>query len=204
MLNECSISDCHDQAVTRGWCTKHYTRWLRHGDPLAVAAWVADTRTRLDARTDMRGGLDTCHLWQGPPDSEGYGRMDVGGRKLRVHVIAWELENGPVPPGMAVDHECHNRAVQEGLCRPGKCMHRLCRNERHLMAKPPAQHIQDSPPHDHPRGAAHPRAVLTEQEVVEIRALLTRGMIQRRVAVRYGITRSTVSAIKDRRSWAWL
>lgn len=33
---ECSIEGCASRAICRGWCTKHYTRWKRHGDPLTV------------------------------------------------------------------------------------------------------------------------------------------------------------------------
>jgi hypothetical protein len=30
----CSIEDCDNPRVGRGWCRKHYRRWQRHGDPL--------------------------------------------------------------------------------------------------------------------------------------------------------------------------
>lgn len=33
---DCSIEDCTDKAVSRGWCSKHYTRWQRHGSPLTL------------------------------------------------------------------------------------------------------------------------------------------------------------------------
>lgn len=32
-MSECSIIDCSNSVVGRGWCKMHYTRWLRHGDP---------------------------------------------------------------------------------------------------------------------------------------------------------------------------
>lgn len=31
---ECSIEGCASRAFCRGWCTKHYSRWQRHGDPM--------------------------------------------------------------------------------------------------------------------------------------------------------------------------
>lgn len=36
MAESCSIEDCGSRPFCRGWCTKHYTRWQRHGDPLAI------------------------------------------------------------------------------------------------------------------------------------------------------------------------
>jgi hypothetical protein len=32
----CKIDDCDGTAVARGWCSRHYTRFQRHGDPLVV------------------------------------------------------------------------------------------------------------------------------------------------------------------------
>lgn len=31
----CSIAGCDNLRWARGWCTGHYTKWRRHGDPLA-------------------------------------------------------------------------------------------------------------------------------------------------------------------------
>lgn len=33
MRAECSIEGCDGSASSRGWCRKHYQRWLRRGDP---------------------------------------------------------------------------------------------------------------------------------------------------------------------------
>lgn len=39
----CSVPDCTKTAHSRGWCSTHYSRWLRHGDPS-----VANIRARED------------------------------------------------------------------------------------------------------------------------------------------------------------
>ena len=36
-LKECSIDGCQTRAYARGWCSKHYTRWRNHGDPMHTA-----------------------------------------------------------------------------------------------------------------------------------------------------------------------
>lgn len=41
----CSIDGCERATVGRGWCTAHYKRWKRHGDPLAGGAPRQRNRT---------------------------------------------------------------------------------------------------------------------------------------------------------------
>lgn len=33
MVKSCSIEGCTSPVAGRGWCSKHYQRWVRHGDP---------------------------------------------------------------------------------------------------------------------------------------------------------------------------
>ena len=85
-------------------------------------------RERLFARLliDQETG---CLLWNGELNSQGYGQMTVGSRSdgsrrhRLVHIVAWELEKGPVPEGMTLDH------VEAWGCR-----HRHCANVAHLEA----------------------------------------------------------------------
>lgn len=37
MTKLCSIEDCSNKTVARGWCPKHYQRWQKHGSPNTVA-----------------------------------------------------------------------------------------------------------------------------------------------------------------------
>lgn len=60
------------------------------------------------SRVDKSGN---CWLWTGALLKTGYGSVRLGGKTQRAHRVAWELLNGPIPPGMYVLHdvECRNR-----------------------------------------------------------------------------------------------
>ena len=62
-----------------------------------------------------------CWLWDGFVDSSGYGRITVANQPRRVHIVAWELENGPVPDGFQLDH-----------VKARGCIYRHCANTAHL------------------------------------------------------------------------
>ncbi len=190
---ECSVDDCHDRAEKRGWCIKHYTRWIRNGDPLVVQYIRGDDRARFESYVDRSGGRDACHLWTGAKDDGGYGTLTIQGRSRPAHIVAWEFGNGPKKPGTDLDHECHNRAVRDGSCRPGICEHRLCCNLAHIAAKPRAEHRADTKQWEMPTG---PRPRLDEAQKAMIRDLLAAGHTGRSIAQLFGIHPATVTNVK--------
>lgn len=54
------------------------------------------------------------------------------------------------------------------------------------------------------RGASHPMAKLTEQDVLLIRQLDAKGSDRKEIAREFGISTGTVSDIRIGKSWAWL
>lgn len=38
----CSIEECKSTTYSRGWCSLHYRRWQRHGDPMGGRPWQLD------------------------------------------------------------------------------------------------------------------------------------------------------------------
>lgn len=196
---------CPDPHVARGWCAKHYQRWKKYGDPLVVLRLQGDSLLRFESRVDRSGGPDACHPWTGAPRRDGYGMMKFGDKYRLVHTVAWELAHGcPVPLGMEIDHECHNRALLAGTCRRGLCEHRLCCNERHLAAKTHLENMLAVGPQERPdlRGRRPASTKLTESQVAEIRVLLSEGGItNEKIGERYGVSGSTVSYIKSGKTW---
>lgn len=51
---------------------------------------------------------DACWLWIGSRDSHGYGKFSIKGRAVAAHRFSFELENGPIGPGVKVCHRCDN------------------------------------------------------------------------------------------------
>ena len=54
------------------------------------------------------------------------------------------------------------------------------------------------------RGEKSSNARLTEQDVYEIRRMLNRGILQRVVAKKYGVSQRAISDIKTGETWGWL
>ena len=107
-IRTCSIDGCENVHRARGWCSTHYNRWNKHGDPLHVAPrQFAPPFERFLSQIEVRDS--GCIDWVGQVNLQGYGIIYVNGRNLRVHRYIWELEVGPIPEGKVIDHICHNR-----------------------------------------------------------------------------------------------
>jgi hypothetical protein len=46
-----------------------------------------------------------CLIWKGTV-AGGYGVLNLNGRKVHAHRVAWELANGPIPKGKQINHHC--------------------------------------------------------------------------------------------------
>ncbi len=143
-----------------------------------------------------------CRLWQGT-FRDGYGRLRFKRIKRNAHVWAWEVKNGPVPPGMQVCHACDVPA---------------CINDAHLFLGTSADNNADKvtkgrqargEKHSavmreaakkgyHQRGEARPASKLTKEQVIAIR-VDPRKQVD--IARAYGISQPLVSRIKLGQAW---
>lgn len=67
-----------------------------------------NTVHRIAQRAYQIGG---CYLFSGSrtkASTHFYGRVSMGGRRVRVHRAVYEAANGPIAPGLTVDHLCGN------------------------------------------------------------------------------------------------
>ncbi len=118
MKASCSIEGCDRDRLARGWCSLHYQRWKKYGDPLAdVAVKIhGDHLARFWSKVDKDGPLPMwapflgpCWLWADVPDAKGYSSFWNGTKIVRAHNYSYELHLGPVPDGLELDHWCRVR-----------------------------------------------------------------------------------------------
>lgn len=132
---------------------------------------------------------DGCWLWTGAT-AKGYGKISRGGHRggvMYAHRASWEIQNGPIPDGMAVCHRCDTP---------------LCVRAEHLFLGTPQENANDMKAKGRsPLGSLRTNAKLTEKAVQEIRAQLAAGVQQVQLARKYGVSRSAVWAIAHMGAW---
>lgn len=112
--NECAVDGCHESAKRRGWCGRHYQRWLKHGDPLAVKTrWdehvlVSLSSCSVDGCDDPVLALRLC--------SKHYQRQQAHGDPLVV------LSPGPSPKP-SENYFTQHKQVAAARGRPTCCEH---------------------------------------------------------------------------------
>ena len=114
---------------------------------LDVAERIAARQAETGPVPVHRPELPPCKWWPDATDTDGYGVIKVGGKKVRVHVVVAEAAAGrPARPGHTWDHACHDPET----CACGRaCMHRRCYESTHLEEVPDRVNIVDrsgSPP----------------------------------------------------------
>ena len=126
----------------------------------------------------------SCLLWTGYVQSGGYGQVEVGGRMMLVHRLAWQQERGEIPPRMLVLHNCDNP---------------LCIEISHLKLGTHKDNAADMIARERWGKTHRPHTrvrKLTDDQVREIRA--ADGKVTD-IASKYGISHTTVCDIRNRK-----
>lgn len=119
-----------------------------------------------------------CVEWRGWVNNSGYGMIKSSKRPyshLLAHRVAYELHYGPVPQGMEVMHSCDNK----------KCV-----NWEHLSVGSRQENMNDMVSKDRQK-----RSALSDADALAIRDLRSRGLTQREIAMKYGVSRPLISLI---------
>jgi hypothetical protein len=141
-----------------------------------------------------QGEPDACWPWQGTISFYGYGVLNSvpeRGKQAKAHRLSWEIHNGPIPDGLFVLHHCDTRAC----CNPA---HLFLGTQQDNVADCVTKRRHGWVSHE---GSRNPRALLTEADVIAIRAS---KQSYGRLAVVYGVSRGTIAHAKTGRSWSHL
>lgn len=177
----CRVDGCARKADSHGLCSMHRRRELRNGNIEKVQRPANGTRRRwLEEHVSYTG--DDCLIWPFWRDKHGYGPS----REMCA------LAHGEPPtPDHQSAHSCGNG-------------HLGCMNPRHLRWATRAENQAEMAEHGNSqRGAKNFFCKLTEDQVQEIRKVGYRES-DSRLAARFGVSRKTISDVRNGRSWAWL
>lgn len=182
----CAVPDCGKLKQRRDWCSQHYQRWKRYGDPLAVTELML-SRERIAAfwrEVDQHDGRDRdeCLEWPAGRNSAGYGITGQHGEGI-VSRAVWVGQFGRIPDGLLVCHRCDNPP---------------CAWPSHLFLGTPADNSADmlrKGRHRHLAGDLNPRTTLSDATVVEVRARAAVGAIYGELAEELGVHVTTIYRI---------
>lgn len=118
-----------------------------------------------------------CWNWTGETNDFGYGRINIKGKKIVVHRVAYEEFAEPIPEGVFLCHKCDNPK---------------CFNPYHVFFGTHKDNMRDRDV----KGRAAKK--LTEKDVREI---LSSELIDAQLARNYGVNQATIHAIKNGHTW---
>lgn len=127
------------------------------------------------------GPENGCWVWKGPR-REGYGRIQIQGKKLNAHRISFEIHKGAIPEGKIVCHRCNNPP---------------CCNPNHLYAGTDRQNWEDSL-------LAGTTAACPKLTDSDVKAIRESSETHSCAAKRYGIGWQQVRRIRRREAWGHL
>lgn len=187
----CSVDGCASRAVSRGWCSKHYSRWLKYGAINAKkTAGTGEPLAFLKSAAAMQA--DDCIAWPfAMSPKSGYGVFQIGGSTTPAHRMQCTLVYGQPPTS---EHQAAHL-----------CGNRICVNPRHIRWSTRLENAADQIIHGtRNRGERQGSAKLTRDQVKEIRRLKTEGISGNKIARMMGLSRSHVNRLANGQSWSWL
>lgn len=102
----CDVEGCARPHNCKGFCRTHYLRFARHGDPLVVLPKWKRPPPTVETFWAKVEKTEACWFWRAAHHESGYGRVGWEGKIRPAHRVAYELEVGPIAPGLDLDHLC--------------------------------------------------------------------------------------------------
>jgi hypothetical protein len=192
-MAKCLYNECIRDAVSRGYCDKHYRRLLKRGSAEDHGSRVVDEgdeKDRFHKKYEIKES--GCWIWTGGARSNArgvlYPRHWLDNKtSCGAHRFSYRLKNGEIPKGMYV---CHN------------CDTPMCVNPDHLFIGTHQDNMNDMVVKRRSffgRGEDKKgRAKLTNKQAKEIREM---KMSQSKIGKLFNISQTTVGRIKRGESY---
>lgn len=143
---------------------------------------ISDRFNRLLDKTD------TCWLWLGDINGNGYGRLQYMNKRMLAHRVSYLLHYGKFNKNMYICHKCDNP----------KCV-----NPDHLFLGTQKDNMSDcSNKKRHTYGEKVKSAVLKKEDILEIRKLYSSKKItQQKLSDIYNVSRGHIGLIIQGKRW---
>ena len=127
-----------------------------------------------------------CMKWKKYKDKLGYGISYYNKKLIKAHRLSYILNNGDIPDGMVIRHNCHNRE---------------CVNPNHLLIGTHQDNMNDMKEAGRvvtKSKEQHPMAKLTQEQVNDIKTSNMKGVDLAQI---YNVSKSLISAIRNKKLW---
>jgi hypothetical protein len=132
-------------------------------------------------------GKDGKWLWNGLLDKNNYGRGSFNGKQWRASRLSYTAFIGDIPDGMLV---CHKNDCPQDV------------NPKNLFLGSPSENSMDMVKKGRSlQGVKNHEATITEEDVIEIKRMLSEGIHSTIIEKKFGISKHIVSLIKTGRTW---
>lgn len=152
-------------------------------------------RTQMERFWSKVNKMDGCWEWVGLLNRGcGYGRHCYEGKDMKAHRLSYMIHHP-----LTIDLQEHPKLQ---VCH--KCDNPKCVNPSHLWLGTHTDNMRDKQTKGRQSiGEKHGSVKLTEQQVRDIREKYEKGnTTHRKLADEYGVSKSTISDIINRKNWA--
>jgi HNH endonuclease len=130
----------------------------------------------------VKDPITGCWNWTAGLLATGYGQIyNDEGKHERAHRFSFRTLKAAIPKNLLILHQCDNRR---------------CVNPDHLHLGTHSENLVEA----YQRGKSPPRRKLTDEQVRQVRKMHG-SMLQKQLAVHFGVSESIISNIINRRIW---
>lgn len=187
----CSELTCGKLHYSRGFCRNHYEKAKRQARPRKPRAKVRRPQISVEFLRSLIGTSSTeCISWPFARNKQGYGSLKFDGKHYGAHRMMCRMAHGePSDIRLHAAHSCGNG-------------HLGCVNPNHLRWATPLENYTDQLVYHVAVTKMLGPKKLEAAQVIEIRCALASGLSGKEVAEKFGVSNSTIHAIKTRKTWS--